>query len=80
MEGFYAYNNLVAMLRHRDVAPARLALLRHGRPGRKRAGDARHIPGAVGRNRYNGEGQNSGKGVVYISSERVGDLLVGRAS
>jgi hypothetical protein len=77
MEGFYTYNNLVAMLRHRDVAPARLALLRHGRPGREQVGDARYMTSVDGRNRYNGEGRDSGKGVVYISSERVGDLLVG---
>jgi hypothetical protein len=45
--------------------------------GRERVVDARYMPGADGRNRYNGEGRDLGKGVVYISSERVGVLLMG---
>jgi hypothetical protein len=40
------------------------------------AGDARYMHGADGRNRYNDEGRASGKGVVYISSERVGAWLI----
>ena len=40
-------------------------------------GDARYMHGADGRNRYNGWGRDQGKGVGYISSERVGVRLIG---